>query len=422
MTSIAILAAVLALVSVVRIRITKLPFTAPMIFVGAGMLLSPDVLNLFDVGLEEEGVVLIAELTLGLLLFSDAARIDSATLRSSFSMPARLLSIGLPLTIGLGTVFALLLLDELSWAEAALVAAVLAPTDAALGQAVVANKSVPVRVRQTLNVESGLNDGLVVPVVAVFAALAAGGVLESRSAILGEAAAEIGIGIAVGGVLGAILSRVNPWVHAKKWTDEGGAQLVAFSAAIVAFTASTALGGNGFIAAFVCGLTVRALIGRSTADHVELAENIGQIGAEVTFIVFGAKLVWPALSELTLPIIIFVILTLTVGRMLPVALSLIGTGVKSWTVVFFGWFGPRGLASLLFGLLIVSEEGSGESPLFTIITITIFCSVVLHGITAAPGAKAYSVWFSKHGRPEMAELGDMAESPIRWRLNKKPFS
>jgi len=419
--NIAILAAILAFVSVIRVRITSLPITGPIIFVGIGMLLSPEVLGFLDVGIEDEGVVLTAELTLGLLLFSDAARIDAATLRSSFSLPARLLGIGLPLTIGLGTLLALLFITELNWAEAALLAAIVAPTDAALGQAVVSNKSVPVRVRQTLNVESGLNDGLVVPVVAVFAALAAGGVLESRWAIVGEAAAEIGIGIVVGGVLGALLSQVNPWVHKHNWTDENGARLVAFSAAIVAFAASTALGGNGFIAAFVCGLTVRALIGRKTEDHVELAENIGQIGAEVTFVVFGATMVWPALGEVTPSILIFVVAILTVGRMLPVALSLLGTGLKTWTVIFFGWFGPRGLASLLFGLLIIDEANETKSLLFTIITITIFCSVVLHGITAAPGAKAFSRWFEKSGRADLAELGEMVESPIRWRLSKRTF-
>lgn len=392
-----------------------------MVFVGIGMLLSPDALGLLDIELDEEGVILTAELTLGLLLFSDAARIDAATLRSAFSLPTRLLGLGLPLTIGLGTVMALVLLPELSWPAAALLAAVVAPTDAALGQAVVSNKSVPVRVRQTLNVESGLNDGLVVPIVAVFAALAAGGVLESRGAIVGEAGAEIGIGIVVGAVLGALLSKLNPWVHENMWTDEGGARLVAFSSAVIAFTASSAFGGNGFIAAFVCGMTVRALIGRETEDHVELAENIGQIGAEVTFVVFGATMVWPALGEATPSIIIFAIGVLTVGRMLPVALALAGTGLKLWTVGFFGWFGPRGLASLLFGLLIIDESNPTKSLLLTIITITILFSVVLHGITAAPGAKAYSRWFAKSGRPDLNELGMLTENPIRWRLGRNPF-
>ena len=325
----------------------------------------------------------------------------------------------MPLSIGVGTVIAMVTLTDVSWAAAALLGAVLAPTDAALGQAVVSNNRVPVRIRQTLNVESGLNDGLVVPIVAVFAALVTGDVLESRFSIVGEAVVEILIGAAVGLSLGLLIGRVNPWVHKKNWTDQGGARLVAFSAAITAFTAATTFGGNGFIAAFVCGLTVRALIGEQTANHVELAENVGQIGAEVTFVVFGATMVVPALQGLSFEIVVFSLAILTVGRILPVRLSMLGTGVKPWTVLFIGWFGPRGLASLLFGLVILGKETETGDELFTIITVTIFFSVVLHGITAAPLSNLYSQWFAKHGRPEMAEAGDMSESPIRWRLNKR---
>ena len=419
MDKFAVLAIILAVVSVVRVRISNWPITGPMIFVGVGMLLSSDALGVLDFDIEDEGVVLAAELTLGLLLFADAARIDTATLRTTFSLPARLLGIGLPLSIALGTLLARLILPELSWSEAALLSAVLAPTDAALGQAVVTNSKVPVRIRQTLNVESGLNDGLVVPVIAIFSALTVGGVLESRGSIAGEAVTEIAIGLGVGALLGFLLGRVNSWVFSHHWTDEGGAQLVAFSAAIVGFSGATTLGGNGFIAAFVCGLAVRAFIGRRASDHVELSENIGQIGAEATFVIFGATMVLPAISEITVPIAILVIALLTVGRILPVALSMIGTGLKRPTVLFLGWFGPRGLASLLFGLLILAEEAERSGKLFTIVTLTIFCSVVLHGISAAPIATAYSKWFAKFGRPDLAELEGMVESPIRWRRTKK---
>lgn len=419
MANFAVLAIILAVVSVVRVRISRWPITGPMIFVGLGMALSDDALGVLDIDIEGEGVELAAELTLGLLLFSDAARIDTATLRTTFNLPARLLGIGLPLSIAFGTLLARLILPELTWSEAALLSAVLAPTDAALGQAVVTDTRVPVRIRQTLNVESGLNDGLVVPVVAIFSALAVGGVLEDRGSIAGEAATEIAIGVGLGALLGFLLGRVNPWVYSRHWTDEGGAQLVAFSAAIIAFSGATALGGNGFIAAFVAGLTVRALIGRRASDHVELAENIGQIGAEATFVIFGT-MVLPAIDQITVPIAILVIALLTVGRILPVALSMIGADLKRPTVLFVGWFGPRGLASLLFGLVILAKETELSEKLFTIVTLTIFCSVVLHGISAAPTAAVYSKWFDKFGRPDLAELEGMTESPIRWHRNKRP--
>ena len=159
MTTLAVIGAVIAVVSLFRERLRSLPLTTPMLYVAAGMILAPEVLGLelFADGLEDEAIALIAEVTLALLLFSDAARIDTRNDSTSLALPARLLGIGLPLTIALGTLVTALFLTDLSWAEAALVAAILAPTDAALGEAVVSNTAVPVRIRQALNVESGLD-------------------------------------------------------------------------------------------------------------------------------------------------------------------------------------------------------------------------------------------------------------------------
>ena len=385
-----------------------------MLYVIAGLIIGPDVLGLLQIGLEDKSVVLLAELTLAVLLFSDAARIDTATLRESLSLPTRLLTIGLPLTILLGTLVTALFLPGISLVEAALIAAVLSPTDAALGQAVVSDKRVPVRIRQSLNVESGLNDGLIVPVVAVLILLEEGEGI-SAGELISEVAIEIGLGVAIGASIGLFMGRLVPWIENQPWMDLEDLRLVAIGGSLAAFSGVTLIGGNGFITAFVCGLALRHTMGERAAKHTELAEDAGQIGASATFVLFGALLVVPGFQFFSLPVAICAILTLTVVRMLPVRLSMLGTGLALPTVAFLGWFGPRGLASMLFGLLLVAERGGESEELFAVVTIVIVASVFLHGMSSAPGAAAYSRWFEKHGDPEMAEAGEMAETPVRWR-------
>ena len=415
MSDIAVLALILAMVSLVRGRIASWPLTAPMLYVTAGFLLGPDVLDVLNVDLDDESVALAAELTLAVLLFSDAARIDTAALRDSFSLPGRLLGIGLPLTILMGTVVTAALLTELSWTEAGLVAAILAPTDAALGQAVVSDERVPVRIRQSLNVESGLNDGLVVPVVAVFLSLSIGEEIESVGSLIFDALREVGLGIALGAAIGAVMGRVVPWIGERRWSDLEGLRLVAIGGSLAGFAGAGVIGGNGFITTFVCGLVLRQTMGDTVPEHTELAEDVGQIGASATFMLFGALMVWPALSVVTWPVALCALATLTVGRMIPVAMAMVGTGLRAPTVAFLGWFGPRGLASMLFGLLIVADRGGRADELFSIVSVVIVASVVLHGISSAPGAAHYSRWFVQHRHPEMAEARETRESPIRWR-------
>lgn len=414
MIDLAVIAAILALVAAARHRITALPMTAPMLFVAAGVLLGPDVAGLLKIELESESVALLAEFTLALLLFSDAARIDVRRLRAAVGIPIRLLGIGLPLTIALGTVLSAWLLTDLTWVEAALVAAVLAPTDAALGEAVVTNLAVPVRIRQALNVESGLNDGLVVPAVVILLSLAAGRELESPGRLAVDALAEIGLGLAIGVTVSFLMARLVGWAMDHSWSDAEGYRLVALAAAVGAFAGATAAGGNGFIAAFVCGLLVRSFLGDHVREHTELTEDVAQIGAAATFVVFGALLVWPAFGDVTIPIALCAVGTLTVGRMLPVWIALFGSGLKAPTVAFIGWFGPRGLASMVFGLLVIQEEQLvGRGDLFSIIVIVIVVSVVLHGITAAPWAARYADWFRRHGVADMEESVMVEAAPVR---------
>lgn len=415
MADLAILAGLIAAVALVRNRLGQLPLTGPILFVAAGMALSPDALGILEIDLSDESVALVAELTLAFVLFSDAARIDTRRDCLSFGLPARLLGIGLPLTVGLGTLMTALLLTDLSWAEAALIAVVLAPTDAALGEAVVSNPAVPVRIRQALNVESGLNDGMVVPVFTVLLAIVAGSEIEGAGSVVVEAISEIAIGVAVGAALAIATSFLVTWAKDRDWTDAEGFRLVAFGCGLAAFAGSTTLGGNGFLAAFVCGLVIRYRLGEPAAHHIELAEDAGQIGAAATFVIFGALIALPALDQVTVPVVICAIGTLTLGRMLPVAISLFGSDLKPTTVAFLGWFGPRGLASMLFGLLIVTEGGVAMGDeLFAVISLVVLASILLHGITAAPWARRYGVWFGQHGRHQpMAEAEMVMESRVR---------
>lgn len=420
MTTVAVLAIVIAVVSLVRTRLHSLPLTTPMVFVFVGMILAPEALGLglFDDGLDEEAIALTAELTLALLLFSDAARIDTTDARTSLTLPARLLGIGLPLTIAMGTALTALLLTDLTWAEAALVAAILAPTDAALGEAVVSNPDVPVKVRQALNVESGLNDGLVVPVIAVFTALAAESELEGAGGLVGDAVLEIIIAVVVGAGVAWVFSRVVPLVEARAWTDAEGFRIVALASGVTAFAGSLALGGNGFVAAFVCGMVARRLMGAMVTDHAELAEDVSQVGAAAIFLIFGAVMVWPALGDTTPLILLCAIGTLTIGRIIPVAIATIGTGLMRETVLFLGWFGPRGLASMLFGLLLLTDgEVDRPDELFSVIALVVLTSVILHGLTASPGATRYGAWFddmSEGDDHDMMEAELVSESPLRW--------
>lgn len=414
MLDLAVIAAVTALVASVRRRLEDLPLTAPMIFVAAGVLLSSDVLGVLDLELENEAVALLAEFTLALLLFSDASRIDVRRLRSSIGLPLRLLGIGLPLTVALGTVMTAMVLTDLTWVQAALVAAILSPTDAALGEAVVTDEAVPGSVRQALNVESGLNDGLVVPAVAIFLSLSVGEELEGPARLIGEALGEIAIGLAFGGLGAVALWAMASVAMDRNWSDAEGYRLLTLAGAAGVFAGASAAGGNGFIAAFVCGLFVRALVGSETGAHAELTEDAAQIGASATFIVFGAVLVVPQLDALTIPVALCALGTLTVGRMLPVWVALRGTQLKLPTVLFIGWFGPRGLASIVFGLIVLQEERLAErSDLFSVIVLVVLASILLHGVTATPFARRYGQWYAEMVDEDMMEAETVEPMPVR---------
>jgi NhaP-type Na+/H+ or K+/H+ antiporter len=371
-------------------RVEGTVVTGAMLFVAAGLICGWT--GLVDFGSAAHGgdqeatrevVLLVAELALVLLLFTDAARIDPRSLRGN-PLPARLLGIGLPLTVGLGTLAGLLVLTNLEPWECAIVAAVLAPTDAALGQVVVSSPAVPERVRQALGVESGLNDGGSVPLLMLFIALAAsdegleGGWLRFTAEQIGFGAL---VGVAAGALGGFALLRAAE----RGWTTTVYERLGLAAVAVIAFVAADEVGGNGFIAAFVAGGAAGMAAGPLRERMIDFAEEEGELLKVAVLFIFGVFAAG-ALAGATWQMVVYAVLSLTVIRMLPVAIALAGQGLGAGTVAYMGWFGPRGLASVILALVVIEEQPllAGLEEIFLVMTVTVLMSVVVHGVTAAP--------------------------------------
>ena len=383
----AVVAALVLFYAVISRRLQGVGLTAAILFVTAGLIIGPELLGIVELPLRSEQVRLLAEATLTLILFADAAGIDTRALRREAGMPVRLLGIGLPLTIIAGLVVGVLVLDVLTWPEALVLAVVLAPTDAALGQAVVSDERLPRRLRQGLNVESGLNDGICVPLLFIAIAIA-----EAEEGVVGGGHAarlvveEIGWGVVGGVIAGAIGALALRMAIRREWVDGELRQLVPIAAAALSYGIAAPLGGSGFIAAFVGGLVYGHM--RGHADEEEetgLLHLNGQILNGVTLVVFGAVALGPALEVMEWKLVLYAVLSLTVIRMLPVAASLLGSGDRWPTVAFAGWFGPRGLASIVFAVIVLDGADLEHLDLMiTTIALTVGLSVYAHGLTAAP--------------------------------------
>ncbi len=415
----AVVAAVILGFGLISGRVQKSILTAPLVFVGVGLMLGEHGIGLLDLEIDESLIHTLAELTLVLVLFTDATRINLKRLASEHNLPVRLLLLGMPLTIVLGTVAATVLFGAFTFWEAALLAAVLAPTDAALGQAVVSSPQVPVRIRQTLNVESGLNDGIALPLVLVFLS-------TCSSAVAGEGGTEywfkfallqVTLGPLVGILVGWLGGRAVTWATRSGWMNEAFQHLSSLGLALFAFAGAELVHGNGFIAAFCAGLTLGNTAKGICDCLYEFAEAEGQLLTLLVFLVFGAILLPEALDHMSWQTILYGFLSLTVIRMVPVALSLIGTKLRKETVLFIGWFGPRGIASILFGLLVVDKSVLiHREEIFLVALVTVAMSVVAHGVTASPGAE----WYSRHSEEyrddaESAEHQQVSEMPVRIR-------
>jgi NhaP-type Na+/H+ or K+/H+ antiporter len=402
--ALASIALLLTLYALISRRLSTTVVSAAMFFLLGGLAIGTTGLGAIHETATSSTIEVLAELTLALVLFGDASRIRPSALRREATLPVRLLGVGLPLTIVAGTVVGLVVLPELLLAEALVLAIILAPTDAALGQAVVTDQRLPDRVRQALNVESGLNDGICVPllIIALAWADAESGALSASESLVVTAEA-IGYGLLGGLAVGAVTAVALKLSARRGWVDASWAQLVPLGAALLAYASADAAGGSGFIAAYVAGTTFGSLYAERDVVTRFLEESGGLFNA-LTFIVLGAAFVAPNLDRVNLSIAIYAVLSLTVVRMIPVAVSLLGTGARAPTVSFIGWFGPRGLASLVFAVYVLDAEGLTHGDLVvTVALATVLTSVVAHGVSAVPLVNRYADWYTARRKEPLME-------------------
>lgn len=401
-------------------RLARSPISAPMAFTTVGLLAGSGGFGWFELELKGETVSVLVEATLVLVLFTDATRIDLSVLRHQATLPGRLLGIGLPLTILTGAATAVVLVPSLRLVEALLLAAVLAPTDAALGQAVVSDLRLPVRLRQALNVESGLNDGIAVPVVTVILAIAASAETSSTADWMQLAGKQVGFGVLAGAATSLVGGRLlSARIRAGR-VEKVYRQLGTIAIAVAAFAAAELLEGNGFIAAFTAGAIFGHLARGPGEDVRGFTEDEGELLSAITFVTFGAVLVGPLLDNLSWQIAGYAMLSLTVVRIVPVLICMIGSGTLMETRLFIGWFGPRGLASILFALVVVDElDTAAGRTIFSITAWTVLLSVFAHGISSG-------YWVSRlarrlaEGNESTPELQAIDEMPTRRSISAKP--
>ena len=372
-------------------RLGRSPITGPMYFVTAGLLGAT--VGAWDVLVEGEGVSTIFEITLGLVLFTEAMKLRLVSWTEDFQLATRLLGIGMPLTIAAGALAAVVVLPDVGLIGGAIIATVMAPTDAALGLAVVQNPRVPRRIREALGVESGLNDGIALPVLLFFLALFAA---EEGTRLWSLFLEGVGVAIVVGGLFGLVAGFAMKTAAARGLMQEQWQQIMVVIVPLFSLFVADELGGSGFIATFVAGLVFGHVIQGMDKSVAGFADDLGTVLTMLAFMLFGGILLANNIDAFNPATIVYAVLSLTVVRMLPVAISMIGTDLRTATTAFMGWFGPRGLASIIFAAIVVEDIGIdfGEG-LFGVMVVTVTLSVFLHGGTAYHGAQAYSAWSEK---------------------------
>ena len=384
--TLAIITVLIFFYSLVARGVEKTIISGPMVFVAIGVLVGAHGLGWLGETATRNELRVFADLTLALILFIDAANADLGVLKRQFKIPSRMLLLGLPGVIALGFGFAVLLFDGLTLYEAAILATMLAATDAALGKAVITNEAVPARIREGLNVESGLNDGMCVPVLLFFIALASstGAVNSGGSHALMLIAEELGIGMAVGLGFAAAGATLLRWCWKQDWVSKIWVQATVPALALASFAVAQSLHGSGYIAAFTGGLLFGSMAKESTHKLVHAAEGAGEVLALMTWVLFGAAVIGDSYDLLTWQVFVYAVLSLTVIRIVPIFLSLIGTGESVSSRMFLGWFGPRGLASIVFAVIVMDAELPGSRFIGAVVVTTVILSLVAHGVSAKP--------------------------------------
>ncbi len=388
MTIIAFFVVLVFIYSLVSRRLEQTIITAPIVFTVTGILLS---FSIEGVDMKREDLLMFAELALVMLLFTDATHIRVKTLWSREKLPLRLLSIGMLLTILLGAVTSRLVFPELSIWETGILAAILAPTDAGLGQVIVKSPRVPPVIRHSLDMEAGLNDGLSVPFLMFFIDIAKVGTEGGGRVLLKFMFEQLGMGALVGlgvGLIGGLLLGI---AGRKEWMAESVRQLGLIALPVLSVLACKPVGGSMFIAAYVAGLAIQAGFRDAERQSLAFTEGWGQLFGYFVFFLFGLL---AALSFRLFDLVhaTYAVLSLTLVRMVPVAIAMTGTRLSSATLLFMGWFGPRGLASIVLGLVYLEEEAhlAGEETIKLAVMATVMLSIFAHGFSALPGIDLYA--------------------------------
>jgi sodium/hydrogen antiporter len=340
--------------------------------------------DVVSVDATDSAIVHLVELALIVTLFSDGLFVERELLRVHWGPATRAIVIAMPITLGLLAVAGKGLFDELSWAEAFLLAAVLTPTDPVVTSTVVTSQRVPPLIRHTLNLESGLNDGLALPFVLFFLVLAApsGDAGTEGAQVLGEAA----FGALVGVALGYFGGRVHHHLPGGGITAryEG---IYALGFGLAAFGIADVTIGNGLIAAFVAGIAMGVSEHEIPDAFVDFAENVSAILQVITFFVFGALIVATGYEGDLWPLLLFVPFALLVARPLAISLSFLRGGLPGPQTWFVAWFGPKGVASMLFALFVLNSDVGSRSLIFDVAAFTILVSILAHGLTDTVGAR-----------------------------------
>jgi len=412
-------AAALGIYALVSRRLSRSIISGPMFFAAVGFVA-------VAVGLGEEptgdvtGMVTVAlEMTLALVLFTDAMATKISSGRDEAELPSRLLGFGMPLIILTGAIVAAGLFPEFDLVGVAIVATVLAPTDAALGAPVVSNTRVAARIRGALNIESGLNDGIALPFLLFFIAI---GEAEDGANLFSLLLSAIGIAVIVGIGIGWVSARLIIASSDRGWLQPIWRQIAVVTVPVVAYVVADEFGGSGFIATFVGGLIFGRLLLASYPDIANFAEDLAEVVTMVAFMIFGGLILQPRVGDFTWEILLYGLLSLTLVRMLPVAISMIGTHLRPPTILYMGWFGPRGLASLIFATVVLEEvDIPGTELMATIVTLTVALSILLHGITAYAGSNRYADWYEQQEKDhdEMHESKDVDRIQHRRRIFRK---
>jgi len=396
-------------------RLERWWISMPMAMIVLGFVMGADGFGLIAESPTSETVKAAAELTLALMLFHDAVRIDLRALRRGYRLPLRLLGIGLPVMIGVGTLAAFGMMPNLGWVGAALLATMLAPTDAALGEAVVSDERIPVTVRQGLNVESGLNDGLSVPIFIVLLALAAepGGYLTG--ALVTELARQIGFGLLGGLLIGGVGGMLFRLADNRRSVDDGWRRIAVLAIAVGCYVCAAVLGGSGFIGAFAGGVLFGLTSEARSASVNALTGYLGTFFDAVSFLLLGAILLPLAIAVAGWQELAYALVSLVVLRLVSVVVAMLGTGAKRPTVAFMGWFGPRGLATVVFTVLLLDEAVPNGEIIASIAILGVVLSAFAHGVTAPPLVAAYSRWWNSVAGPDapVMEGEDVAEHATR---------